>query len=240
MNAARGPWATTRRGLVAALVLVFASGLAYPGGTLRDESTRGYSITHNFLSDLGATVALNYQSNVAGAVLFGVAAIVGVLALVISIAATVRLLSATPRARSFARLAAAVGILTCVGFLGSALVPVDQAWGLHRLMGIVGFRSLAAVAALLAIATARDARFRRRAAVGWAALAIVLVGIIVASLTGPAADTDRGLAIQVILQKIMVASILVTIWLECVEAEMASAGSASSVSSGTPSAATAG
>ena len=58
-----------------------ASGLSYPGGMLRDESTRGYSFTYNFLSDLGTTVAFNYQRNVTGAALFAVSVVIGVLTL---------------------------------------------------------------------------------------------------------------------------------------------------------------
>jgi hypothetical protein len=215
-----------------ALLLVVASGLLYPGGTLRDESTRGYSFTHNFLSDLGTTVAFNYQRNVTGAMLFVVSVFIGVLVLASSIVAMVRLLLAAPRARSFARLAAVAGVLACVGFLGAAIAPVDRAWRLHTLSGMVGFRSFSVVTALLAIATARDGRFRARAAVGWAALTIVLLGLIAASLLGPSTDTDRGLATQVIMQKIMVASILAVLWFESREAEMVSGSGIASLGSG--------
>jgi hypothetical membrane protein len=204
-----------------ALLLVVASGLSYPGGTLHDESTHGYSFTHNFLSDLGTTVAFNSQRNVTGAILFGLSVVVGVLVLSSLIVATVRLLSAVPRARPFAHFAAVAGLLACVGFLGAAIAPVDRAWRLHTLSAMMGFRSFPVVAALLSIATARDARFRARAAVGWAALTIVLIGIIVASRLGPTTDTERGLATQVIMQKIMVSSILIVLWFESREAEIA-------------------
>jgi len=220
MNTPKGAWATARRGLATALLLVVASALSYPGGTLRDESTHGYSFTRNFLSDLGTTVAFNYQRNVTGALLFIVSVLIGVLVLGSLIVATVRLLSAAPRARLFARLAAVVGVLACVGFLVAAIAPVDRAWRLHTFSGMVGFRSFPVVTALLAIATARDARFRARAAIGWAALTIVLIGLIVASLLGPSTDTDRGLATQVIMQKIMVASMIVVLWFESREAEI--------------------
>jgi hypothetical membrane protein len=223
-----------------ALLLVVASGLSYPGGTLHDESTRGYSFTHNFLSDLGTTVAFNYQSNVTGAVLFIVSVVIGVLVLGSLIVATVRLLSAAPRSRSFARLAAVAGVLACVGFLGAAIAPVDRAWRLHTLSGMVGFRSFPVVTALLAIATARDARFRARAAVGWASLTIVLTGLIVASLLGPSTDTERGLATQVIMQKIMVASMVVVLWFESREAEIVISSGIVSRDIGAPRGATAG
>ena len=234
MTTRPGTWALARHGLLLALLLVVASGLAYPGGTLHDASTRGYSFTHNFLSDLGATVAFNYQRNVTGATLFSAAVIVGVLVLASLIVATVRLLSTAPRARSFARLAAVVGLLACVGFLGAVIAPVDQAWRLHTLAGKLGFRSFPVVAALLSIATALDARFRARAAIGWAALTVVLTGVIAASLLGPDTDTARGLATQAVLQKIMVSSILVVLWFESREAEIASRAGIGALVIGSP------
>jgi hypothetical membrane protein len=234
MTTRPGTWAVARHGLLLALLLAVASGLVYPGGTLHDASTRGYSFTHNFLSDLGTTVALNYQRNVTGATLFGAGVIVGVLVFASLIVATVRLLSTAPRARSFARLAAVIGLLACVGFLGVVIAPVDQAWRLHTLAGMLGFRSFPVLTALLSIATALDARFRARAAVGWAALTVVLTGIIAASLLGPNTDTARGLATQAVLQKIMVSSILVVLWFESREAEIASSSGIGAHAIGSP------
>lgn len=224
MNIRRGSWAPARLGILLALVLTAASVLAYPGGSVRDESTRTYSFTHNFLSDLGSTVALNYQRNVLGAVLFGASVLIGVLVLGGVIVAEVRLLSATPRARPFARLAAVAGALVCVGFAGVALTPMDQAWSLHRLSSIVAFRSFPVATALLAIATMRDARFRQRATVGWVTLTLVITGCIAMALLGPSTDTERGLVTEVITQKIMALSILVVLWVESREAERVSSG----------------
>jgi hypothetical protein len=222
MSIERSWFATARRGLAVALLLIVASALVYPGGTVRDESTRGYSFTHNFLSDLGATMAFNYQRNVAGAALFVVSVVVGVTALAIAIVSTVRLLSASPRARPFAQLASAVAVLACAGFLGAAMLPVDRVWRLHTLAGMVAFRSLPLVTALLSMATGRDGRFRTRAAVGWAALTIIVVGIIITARLGPGVDTERGLVMQVVMQKTMVASIIVALWFETLEGQRAS------------------
>ena len=202
-------------------MLGVASMLLYPGGTVLQESARGYSFTHNFLSDLGSTVAFNGQRNVVGAVLFGVGVLIMVLVLAGCIVAAVRLLSAAPGARWFARLAALAGLLVCAGFLGVALTPADRAWRLHMLSTMVAFRSFPVATTLLAIATLRDARFRKRAAVGWVTLTIVLVGLIAMTHLGPRPDTEYGLVTQVITQKIMAVSILVVLWVESREAEMA-------------------
>lgn len=62
-----------QRALLFVIVAAGSAGtsmLQYPGGTPLDSSTRGYSISQNFLSDLGMTVAYNGQSNGLGAALF--------------------------------------------------------------------------------------------------------------------------------------------------------------------------
>jgi hypothetical membrane protein len=222
MNVRRGSWAAARWAILIALALTVTSALSYPGGTVREEATRGYSFAHNFLSDLGGTVAFNGQRNMVGAVLFGVSVLIMVLVLAGTIVAAVRLLSATPRARAFARLAAIAGVLVCVGFLGVAFTPADRAWRLHMLSSMVAFRSFPVATALLALATARDTRFRSRATVGWMTLTLVLVGLITMTHLGPSPDTEHGLVTQVITQKIMAMSVLVVLWIESQEAEVVS------------------
>jgi hypothetical protein len=88
---------------------------------------------------------------------------------------------------------------------------------------MVAFRSFPVATALLAIATARDARFRPRATVGWVTLTIVLAGCIAMTHLGQSVETEHGLVTQVITQKIMAAIVLGVLWLESREAEVAGA-----------------
>jgi hypothetical protein len=219
MNARRA-WSLSRSGLAIAALAAIASGLLYPGGTVLDASTRGYSFTHNFLSDLGSTVAFNEGRNTAGALLFEVATIVAVIALAGTFIGVVRSLSAA-RGAMFARLAAVAGTVVCVGFLGVALTPLDRAFQLHTVSSLVACHSFPVATALLAVATLRDGRFRARALLGWATLTVVLVSFIGMGILGPSVATERGLMTQVITQKIMAMTVLVVLWLESTEAEVA-------------------
>jgi len=213
-------WSVARYAIVAALLAWGVAIRLYPGGTVLDESTHGYSFTHNFLSDLGSTVAFNYTRNLPGAVLFAAGILIGVSVLAGTFVGTIRLLSTEPRARLLARLAAVAGACVCLGYLGAALTPLDRAFRLHILSTIVAVRSFPIATMLLAIATARDRRFRARATIGWIALTLVLVGFIVMAHLGPRPSTERGLMTQVIAQKIMVVTVLVVLWLESLEAEV--------------------
>jgi hypothetical membrane protein len=221
MNARRSSWALARFSLLIALLLGVASMLLYPGGTAHDASTRGYSFTRNFLSDLGSTVTFAGAHNAAGAVLFGVSLLIMVVVLAGSVVVAVRLLSAAPGARTLARLAAAAGVLVCAGFLGVALSPEDRAMSLHRGSTMVAFRSFPVMTAFLALATIRDVRFRARATAGWVTLTLVLAGLIAISHLGPSVSTEQGLMIQVLAQKIMAATVFAVLWLESREAELA-------------------
>lgn len=223
VNARRGSWALARFSIALALLLGGVSMLSYPGGTVLDDSTRGYSLTHNFLSDLGSTVAYSGASNGTGAAFMGAGLLIMVLVLASSVVATVRLLSAVSRARLLARLAAVAGVLVCAGFLGVALSPEDRAMHLHMVSSMVAFRSFPVTAALLAIATMRDGRFRARATAGWMMLTVVLVGLIAMTHLGPTVATEHGLMVQVVTQKIMAATVLGVLWLESREAEIAGA-----------------
>ena len=217
-------WAAARYAIVVALSTWGVAIMLYPGGTVLDESTHGYSFTHNFLSDLGSTVAFNNTRNLPGAVLFSAGILIGVTVLAGTFVGSIRLLSTEPRARLFARLAAVAGAFVCLGYLGAALTPLDRAFHLHIMASIVASRSFPIAALLLAIATARDRRFRVRATVGWITLILVLVGFIAVAKLGPRPSTERGLTMQVINQKIMVLTVLVVLWLESLEAEVASTG----------------
>ena len=99
----------TRWAIGLAVVLTAAAMLLYPGGTALDHSTRGYSVSRNFLSDLGCTVAFGGQPNVSGAVLFVAALGVLVVALSGCMVEFIRLLSGSRASRFWARLAGAVG-----------------------------------------------------------------------------------------------------------------------------------
>ena len=221
MTVRRSPWRLARFTLAITVALIIISGVLYPGGNIADNSAPGYSFSRNFLSDLGGTVAINGRSHRLGAMIFAGALIISVLVLAGLFVGTIRVLSSEPRAVLFARLAAVAGALTCIGYIGVALAPIDRGHDLHMLTTMVANRSFPVAAAFLAIGTSRDPRFRSRATVGWVALLCVLAIFIAIGHLGPGVDTTRGLIIQVLTQKAMAAGVLISLWTASREGELA-------------------
>jgi len=186
-----------------ATLLALASMIRYPGGTARDPLSTGYSLSHNFLSDLGMTVAYDGQPNTLGALLFALSLSILVFALGACLAGFVPLYSEPPGARQLARAAGVVGILVCAAFIGVAATPENRLMGLHVRLTLLAFRIFPIVTALLAIASLYSNAVAVRVAVAWAGLTAVLVGYVVVLGWGPSLNTPDGLPVQVAAQKIV-------------------------------------
>jgi hypothetical protein len=203
---ARARWAAAL-----AVVLAIVAMLLYPGGTLIDRSTRGYSLLHNFLSDLGMTVAYGGESNAVGAMLFVASLGILVLGLGASLFGLVRVFRESDRTRLLALAAVAVGVLVCAAFMGVALTPENRMMALHIRLTLFAFRAFPFVPLLLGVAAARDARFSRQSVVAWVALTVVLVVYVGILGWGPPLTTDRGLVVQVTAQKVVTVSVMIVL-----------------------------
>jgi hypothetical protein len=188
-------------GVATALTLV--SMYMYPGGTMHDRLAGRYSLTKNFLSDLGMTVAYNGARNTAGAMLFLAALVILVAGFGHAAVAFAALYGRTPRARLFTRMALVAAALACASFIGVALTPEDRAMSLHVAFTFFAFRMFPLVAIFFALAAAHSGLPARRAVAAWMALALELL-IYVAVLTwGPTVETPAGLSLQVVAQKLI-------------------------------------
>lgn len=201
-----GRWGAGVAGMLAVIAMV-----RYPGGTFRDHSTSGYSLTHNFLSDLGATVAHNGQPNGLGTALFVASLSILVIGMGGCLIGLVRLYSRIPGARSLSFAAGAVAFLVCASFIGVAVTPEDRALSLHILFTKLAFRAFPVVPLLLALASRADPGTPRRVTSGWLVLAVITAGYVAILDWGPSTRTPGGLVVQVVAQKIVTLSAVLLI-----------------------------
>ena len=181
--------------------------LLYPGGTLRDPTTRGYQFFHNFGSDLVNTVTFGGQPNYPSLVL----AVGGAALLAAAFGGCclgfVRLYSSWRNGR-LVHAAAAAGMLACAANIAAAVSPGNRALTRHIWFGYSGFLAEAVASSLFAVATARDDRFTKGVPIAWTAAAGAIAVLVGVAHWGPPATSDDGLVIHVVTQKI----VLGTLW----------------------------
>lgn len=209
-----------RRAAAVSGILAVVAIFRYPGGTFRDHSTQGYSLTHNFLSDLGMTVAHDGRVNTLGAILFVASLITLVAGLGGALIGLIRLYS-DATARRLAGAAGAVALLVCASFIGVAVTPEDRMLSLHILLTRVAFRAFPLVGALMTLATYHEPRLPRRVGVAWAVLTVILAAYVGILDWGPRVSAPGGLVTQVVAQKIVSLSAALIIVYQSLEADRA-------------------
>src|SRR5262245_29674150 len=132
-----------------AVALGLGAMLRYPGGTLLDPGSRGYSLTGNFLSDLGMTVAHDGRANALGALLFVLSLLLLIVALGAGALRCIRRYLHIPRSRRWALGAAGLALLTSTAFVGVAVTPENLVLPLHVSATILAWRAFAVAAALV-------------------------------------------------------------------------------------------
>jgi hypothetical membrane protein len=174
----------------------------YPGGTALDPTASGYSLSRNFLSDLGMTVAYDGLLNRLGAGLFVLSLFVLVVGLGHAVFAIARHLSSHAASLRWARSAAVSGLLACVAFAGVAVTPENRMMAVHVAFTLWAWRLMPLVAALLAVASSQTPGVRARVRIVWFILAVLLASYSVLLTWGPSAATSDGLVFQVVAQKV--------------------------------------
>jgi hypothetical protein len=124
-----------------------------------------------------------------------------------------------------ARAAGAVVLVAGAGLVGAALTPQDRYSALHGQFTLLAVGSFPMATALLSLATALNARFRRRVPISWFVLTLVVVAWASVMLSAQP-TTDLELAIPVTLQKVVAITLVATLTFQSYEAERVAAAAA--------------
>lgn len=200
-------WRTT----CVVLVLSIGAALRYPGGTPLDRTTASYSVSQNFLSDLGMTVAYNGEPNRLGAALFVASLLLLVFGLGSCFVAIARLHRSDAASRPWVRGAAVCTLLACVAFVGVAVTPENRAMALHVSFTRLGWNLIPLIAALMALAAFQSGVFPRRVAFIWSVVAVLLSGYAALRMWGPSVTGASGLLVQVLAQKVATVIVIVNV-----------------------------
>lgn len=195
-------------------VLTAMAMLLYPGGTLVNPHSHGYSFFLNFLSDLGRFSTPSGQSNLASMVLFTIALSMGAVGIALFFLAFTQLFTASGLALWLSRLGAGGGLVASLCFLGVAAVPLDLNGWLHNVFLDTAFVSFLAAFLLIFLAVLLKPGLPRRFVGVFSAFAVILIGytilLVCLLLFGPAAGTPAWEIIQATGQKVIVSASILT------------------------------
>lgn len=194
-------------GVICAIQFFVSSTLAmmvYPGGTIHDRTSEGYSFFNNYFSDLGRTQAWNRQPNHRSNLFFQSSLIIVGASLVLFFLILPSFFQSS-EAQFIAVVAALCGIIGALCYIGIALTPLDYNYYRHTLFVRAGFICFLAMCFFYATAIFNESDYPNRYA--WALLlfAAVLFIQVAIMLGGPRSwSSPEALRLQATAQKIVV------------------------------------
>jgi hypothetical membrane protein len=180
--------------------------LLYPGGTVTDPDTEGYSFLENFFSDLGMAHTYGGEAKVLSLILFESALVLIGIAFVLFFAVMPGTFTDTRLERATSRLGSVGGVLAGVSCIGVAATPWDLRLGAHMIFsyGLGASFLLAVVCYLVAMLKNRD--YPNAYAGVFAVYLVVLAAFAFLMVLGPDVYARKGLVILAVGQKIAIYS----------------------------------
>ncbi len=187
------------------IVLTVIAMFIYPGGSLTDPTTKGYSFFSNFFSELGFLVTKSGAVNTPSAVLFITSLTLAGLGLVLFFLAFPQFFQGIKAGWTLSLLGSTFGILSGICFVGVAWAPGDVNLDLHVFFVMWAFRLFPVAVFFYAVAIFRQPDYPN--SYGWVFIIFGLLLIVYIFLLefGPSAmDSTTGQFIQAAGQKVIV------------------------------------
>jgi hypothetical membrane protein len=176
----------------------------YPGGTVTNTTTQGYSFFRNFFSDLGRLHTSSGAPNFISAALFFPAQTLAGLSLLTFSLAFPQFFRHAREGRTSCMVGSILGALAGIYFMGVAFTPAELLFRAHVHFALWGFRMFSVAALFWAIAIFRHGTYLKRYAWIFVGFGVLLIGFILLTMYGPSAyETVQGTIIQATGQKII-------------------------------------
>ena len=193
------------RGTIAFVILTVIAMFVYPGGSMTDPSTRGYSFFENFFSELGFFVTKSGASNYFAALLFFFALTLAGSGMILFFLAFPQFFQSSQSQKTLSTIGTALGVISGICFVGVAFTPADLLLDAHVQFVLWAFRLFPAAVFFYAIAIFQNQDYPNQ--FGWEMVIffVLLIGYILLLELGPSADdSHQGQVIQATGQKVIV------------------------------------
>ena len=201
-------------GCVLFVVLTVVAMLFYPGGTLIDPTTSGYSFFTNYFSDLGLTWTHARQPNTVSAVMFITALTMAGGGLVLFFLAFPRFFTGSQWAKVLSGIGSTFGVVSGICFIGVAFTPANLYLKAHIAVMMWAFRTFAVAVICYTVAILREPQYPNRFGFVFVAFAVLLVLYVLLLIAGPPYDSPEGIMIQAVGQKIIVYASIMSIFIQ--------------------------
>jgi hypothetical protein len=188
---------------------LFFSALAmilYPGGTITDFETTGYSFLNNFFSDLGRTITFTGDGKNASLYLFASSLMVAGISTIAYFILFPAFFKYNKISLVFSYGATAAGIISGIAYIGIALTPWDILLKPHFFFVKTAYLSFLFLTAFSIAAIYSDPFYPKIYGVVFIVFGIILAGYVWTLFFGPKLNTPEGVRIQATMQKVVVYS----------------------------------
>ena len=190
----------------------------YPGGTIHDRVSEGYSFFTNYFSDLGRTRSWNVENNWKSNFLFKTSLTTVGLSLCLFFLILPGMFRNT-EAKLLAVLATVTGLISALCYIGIAHTPLNVDYGIHTLYVRAGFIAFLAMSLFYSLAIRSEDNYPNSYATAFGWFMIVLGIQIIIMLFGPRSwYSPKALLLQATAQKIVVYAEMLCMLYQCIGA----------------------
>ena len=205
-------------GIFLFVILNFISMVIYPGGTIIEPETKGYSFFYNFLSNLGESTAKNGEDNIVSAYLFNSSMLILAISYFLFYVSYLRIQLKFNRNKILNFFSLSTIIISLVSFVLVAVFSADNStFDIHVFFVKVAFRLLL-IHCFVQLFIVYNSNLSKTMLISSSIFCFVLLLFIITMEYGPNPFLDnRSLLIQVSSQKMIVISILIYFFVQISE-----------------------
>jgi len=194
------------------IILQFLGMLVYPGGTIHDIDTNGYSFTSNFFSDMGAYSARNGAPNYLSMILFSLSLMLVGVTFVFYYLVLPKIMGNNKINYILSWIGTFFAFCGSICLVGTGLTPTDLVFDAHVFFANNIFHSFLITAFCYSIVIFRSNVLDKRYAIGYALFFISIFLYVVILQFGPSVNTGQSaLVFQVVAQKMIVIIFCLTV-----------------------------
>ena len=200
---------------VASIFFVIFQGLGmilYPGGTIHDLSTTGYSFTSNFFSDMGAYEAKNGEPNYLSMIFFSISLILVGMSFTLYYLVLPKIFGNNKSNYYLSWIGTIFAFSGSICLIGTGLTPTDLVFDSHVFFANNIFHSFLVTSFFYSIVIFDTNILEKRYAIGYIVFFISILLYVGVLQFGPSVSTGQSeLTFQVVAQKLIVIIFFLTV-----------------------------